>query len=116
MIKVITGMRRCGKSYLLFTIFHDYLVGNGIPEDHIIMVDLENRRNMALRDPDVLLNHIFDRIVDKEHYYVLLDEVQLVSEFEDVLNSFLKEDNVDVFVTGSNAKFLSKDVIISWTR
>ena len=111
MIKVVTGMRRCGKSYLLFTIFHDYLVENGTPEDHIIMVDLENRRNMALRDPDVLLNHIFDRIVDKEHYYVLLDEVQLVSEFEDVLNSFLKEDNVDVFVTGSNARFLSKDVV-----
>ena len=68
-------MRRCGKSYLLFTIFHDYLLENGTPEDHIVMVDLENRRNMALRDPDVLLNHIFDRIVDKEHYYVLLDEV-----------------------------------------
>ena len=104
-------MRRCGKSYLLFTIFHDYLVEHGTSEDHIVMVDLENRRNKALRDPDVLLNHIFDKIVDKEQYYVLLDEIQLVSEFEDVLNSFLKEDNVDVFVTGSNAKFLSKDVI-----
>jgi len=111
MIKVITGMRRCGKSYLLFTIFHDYLVEQGIPEDHIIMVDLESRLNASLRDPDVLLHYIFDHITDKEHYYVLLDEVQLVSEFEDVLNSFLKVDNVDVFVTGSNAKFLSKDVI-----
>ena len=111
MIKVITGMRRCGKSYLLFTLFREYLLENGTPEDHIIMVDLESRLNASLRDPDALLHYIFDHIVDKEHYYVLLDEVQLVSEFEDVLNSFLKVENVDVFVTGSNAKFLSKDVI-----
>lgn len=111
MIKVVTGMRRCGKSYLLFTIFHNYLLEHGTDEDHIIEVDLENRKNKALRDPDALLDYIFSRITDKEHYFVLLDEVQLVPEFEDVLNSFLKESNVDVFVTGSNAKFLSKDVI-----
>lgn len=112
MIKVVTGMRRCGKSYLLLTLFRQYLLENGTDEDHIIIVDLEDRENKALRDPDVLLHYILERIPNKEeHYYVLLDEVQLVSEFEDVLNSFLKKDWVDVFVTGSNAKFLSKDVI-----
>lgn len=112
MIKVVTGIRRCGKSYLLLTLFRQYLLENGTDEDHIIIVDLENRENKALRDPDVLLHYILERIPNKEeHYYVLLDEVQLVSEFEDVLNSFLKKDWVDVFVTGSNAKFLSKDVI-----
>lgn len=104
-------MRRCGKSYLLFTIFHNYLLEHGVDEDHIIEVDLENRLNKSLRDPDTLLEHLFSRIKDKEHYYILLDEVQLVSEFEDVLNSFLKVQNVDVYVTGSNARFLSKDVI-----
>lgn len=105
-------MRRCGKSYLLLTLFRQYLLENGTQEDHIITVDLEDRENKALRDPDALLHHILDRIPNKdEHYYVLLDEVQLVNEFEDVLNSFLKKDWVDVFVTGSNAKFLSKDVI-----
>lgn len=112
MIKVVTGMRRCGKSYLLLTLFRQYLLENGTDEDHIIIVDLEDRENKALRDPDVLLHYILERIPNKEeHYYVLLDEVQLVSEFEDVLNSFLKKDWVDVYVTGSNAKFLSKDVI-----
>ena len=111
MIKVVTGMRRCGKSYLLFTIFHDYLMEHDVDENHIIEVDLENRLNKGLRNPDALLEYLFSRITDKEHYYILLDEVQQVSEFEDVLNSFLKVENVDVFVTGSNAKFLSKDVI-----
>lgn len=111
MIKVITGMRRCGKSYLLFTLFHNHLLQQGVDEAHIIGVDLENRLNKSLRAPDALLEHIYSRITDKAHYYVLLDEVQMVSEFEDVLNSFLKTDNVDVFVTGSNARFLSRDVI-----
>ncbi|MGM9811151.1 MAG: ATP-binding protein [Paludibacteraceae bacterium] len=111
MIKVITGMRRCGKSYLLFTIFRDYLLQQDIDESHIIAIDLENRLNKDLRNPDILLEYIHSRIVDKQHYYVLLDEVQWVNEFEDVLNSFLKTENVDVFVTGSNARFLSRDVI-----
>ena len=111
MIKVVTGMRRCGKSYLLFTIFHNYLMEHNVDESHIIEVDLENRLNKGLRNPDALLEYLFSRITDKEHYYILLDEVQQVSEFEDVLNSFLKVKNVDVYVTGSNAKFLSKDVI-----
>lgn len=111
MIKVITGMRRCGKSYLLFTLFHNYLLEQGVDEQHIIKVDMENRRNAALRNPDALLNYIDSRMTDSQQYYILLDEVQLVAEFEDVLNSYLKITNADVYVTGSNAKFLSKDVI-----
>lgn len=111
MIKVITGMRRCGKSYLLFTLFHNYLIEQGVDEEHIIKVDLENRRNASLRNPDALLNFIDSKMIDSRQYYILLDEVQLVPEFEDVLNSYLKIPNADVYVTGSNAKFLSKDVI-----
>ena len=111
LIKVITGMRRCGKSYLLFTIFKNYLIKQGVKEDHIIGVNLENRLNKSLRDPDALLQYIDSHLSSDGQYYVMLDEVQMVSEFEDVLNSFLSISNVDVFVTGSNAKFLSKDVI-----
>ena len=111
MIKVITGMRRSGKSYLLFTLFKNYLIKQGVKEDHIIGVNLENRLNKSLRDPDALLQYIDRRLSSDGQYYVMLDEVQMVSEFEDVLNSFLSISNVDVFVTGSNAKFLSKDVI-----
>jgi uncharacterized protein len=111
LIKVITGMRRCGKSYLLFTLFKNYLLQQGVQADHIIEVNLENRLNKSLRDPDALLHYIDSRLSPDGQYYVMLDEVQMVSEFEDVLNSFLSVSNVDVFVTGSNAKFLSKDVI-----
>lgn len=111
MIKVITGVRRCGKSYLLFELFCKHLREQGIDERHIIKVDLEDRRNAPLRDPDALLHYIDSQFVDNGMHYVLLDEVQMVSEFEDVLNSFLKVGNADVYVTGSNARFLSKDVI-----
>mgnify|MGYP002624838040 CR=1 FL=1 len=111
MIKVVTGVRRCGKSYLLFNLFCQHLKEEGIAEDHIIKVDLEDRRNKALRNPDALLNYIDSHMTDKQMYYILLDEVQHVDEFEDVLNSYLKIDNADVYVTGSNSKFLSKDVI-----
>ena len=111
MIKIITGIRRCGKSFLLFNIFRKYLLGRGVAESHIIQVNLEDRRNKKLRDPDALLEYIDAQMVDKDKYYILLDEVQMVSEFEDVLNSYLHVDNAEVYVTGSNARFLSKDVI-----
>lgn len=111
MIKIITGMRRCGKSYLLFNLFSEALMAEGVKKDHIIKINLEDRRLKNLRDPDELLHYIDAKIVDQDRYYILLDEVQLVNEFEDVLNSYLHVSNADVFVTGSNAKFLSKDVI-----
>ena len=96
---------------LLRVLFKNYLIDNGIKEDHIIELDFENRRNKKYRDPDALLEYIDSRIVDEEMYYILLDEIQLVSEFEDVLNSYLSIKNADVYVTGSNSRFLSKDVI-----
>ena len=111
LIKIVTGIRRSGKSYLLRVLFKNYLIDNGIKEDHIIELDFENRRNKKYRDPDALLEYIDSRIVDEEMYYILLDEIQLVSEFEDVLNSYLSIKNADIYVTGSNSKFLSKDVI-----
>ena len=109
-IKIITGMRRCGKSYLLFEIFASYLESNGIAPDHIIKVDLEDYKNRAMRNPDNLYAYVESRITDGNMYYILLDEVQMLEQFEDVLNGFLKIRNVDIYVTGSNAKFLSKDI------
>lgn len=114
MIKIITGIRRSGKSYLLFNLFADWLRQNGVDEKHILKIDLENRRNKALRNPDALLEHIDSNMIDKRMYYILIDEIQLVDEFEDVLNSYLKIENADVYVTGSNARFLSKDVITTF--
>ena len=111
MIKVVTGVRRCGKSYLLFNLFCHHLKEAGITDDHIIKVDLEDRRNKELRDPDALLRYIDSHMTDQQMYYILLDEVQHVNEFEDVLNSYLKIENADVYVTGSNSRFLSTDVI-----
>ena len=111
MIKVVTGIRRCGKSYLLFNLFCQHLKEAGIADDHIIKVDLEDRRNKELRDPDALLRYIDSHMTDQQMYYILLDEVQHVNEFEDVLNSYLKIENADVYVTGSNSRFLSTDVI-----
>ncbi len=111
LIKVITGIRRCGKSYLLFNLFHDHLRKEGVKESHIIKVNLEDRRNLALRDPDALLAYIDSKIRDDGMHYILLDEIQHVSEFEDVLNSYLGMKNADVYVTGSNSKFLSSDII-----
>lgn len=111
MIKAITGMRRCGKSYLLFEIFGSYLEASGTAPDHIIKVDLEDYKNRSMRNPDNLYAFVQSRIIDDGMYYILLDEVQMLDNFEDVLNGFLKMRNVDVYVTGSNAKFLSKDII-----
>lgn len=111
MIKVITGLRRSGKSYLLFNLFYNYLIQNGVKDNHIIRINLEDRRRKALRDPDRLLAYIDAQLTDNGHYFVFVDEIQFVPEFEDVLNSYLAMPNVDVYVTGSNARFLSKDVL-----
>ena len=111
LIKVVTGVRRCGKSYLLFNLFHNHLLENGIEESHIIEVALDDRSNKELRDPDNMLRFVKERITDRKQYYIILDEVQLLREFEDVLNSFLHIRNADIYVTGSNSRFLSSDVI-----
>ncbi len=111
MIKVVTGIRRCGKSYLIFTIFKEYLKEQGVDESHIVTIELDQRKDKKYRDPDVILEYIESRILDEGQYYILLDEVQLLSEFEEVLNSLLHIKNLDIYVTGSNSKFLSKDVI-----
>ena len=111
LIKVITGMRRCGKSYLLFTLFKEHLLSDGIDEDHIIEIAFDAFENKKYRDPDVLYPYLKKQIKDDAMYYVLLDEVQLLGEFESILNSLIRMKNVDVYVTGSNARFLSKDVI-----
>lgn len=111
MVKVVTGLRRSGKTYLLFTLFYDYLLKNGVQEDHVIHIALDDFANREFRNPDVLYRYVKSRITDDRMYYILLDEVQMVSEFEDVLNGFLHIPNADSYVTGSNAKFLSKDII-----
>lgn len=111
MIKVITGIRRCGKSYLLFNLFYNHLRNSGVPEDHIVRLALDDRKNKQFRNPDTLCDYVHDFVKDDSTYYILLDEVQFIDEFEDVLNSFLHIPNADTFVTGSNAKFLSKDII-----
>ena len=111
LIKVITGMRRCGKSYLLFTLFKEHLLSEGVAEDHIIEIAFDAFENRKYRDPDVLYPYLKEQIKDGAMYYVLLDEIQLLGEFESILNSLIRMKNVDVYVTGSNARFLSKDVI-----
>lgn len=113
LIKVVTGVRRCGKSYLLFKLFKKHLMDEGVDSDHIIEIAFDDRRNKKLRDPDECLEYVTSKVNsdDKNIYYILLDEVQFMNEFEDVLNSFLHMDNVDVYVTGSNSKFLSTDII-----
>lgn len=111
LIKVVTGMRRCGKSYLLFNLFKECLVNEGVNEKHIIEIAFDSFENRKYRDPEVLFPYLMEKIADKEMYYVLLDEVQMLDDFESVLNSLGRKKNVDVYVTGSNAKFLSKDII-----
>ncbi len=111
MIKIITGIRRCGKSYLLDPLFKNHLIEEGIIEDHIIKLELDRKENKKYLDPDILDKYIHSCIKDKKKYYILLDEIQLVSDFESVLNGFMYEKNLDVYVTGSNSKFLSTDII-----
>ena len=111
MIKVITGIRRCGKSYLLDPIYKKYLLSTGVKEDHIIKLELDSIENKEYLDASKLYNYVMDKIQDDKMYYILLDEIQKVDDFESVLNSFLRKKNLDVYVTGSNSKFLSSDII-----
>ena len=110
-VKIVTGIRRCGKSYLLFQFFKRHLIETGVKPNHIIEIQLEDRSNKELRNPDACLAFIKKQIKDQKPYYLLIDEVQLMDEFEDVLNSCLHIENLDTYVTGSNSKFLSKDII-----
>ena len=111
LIKVITGVRRCGKSYLLFNLFKDHLIETDIPEDHIIEIAFDSYEHKKFRDPEVVYQYLKEQISDKGMYYILLDEVQFLDDFESILNSLARKKNADVYVTGSNAKFLSKDII-----
>ena len=111
LIKIVTGIRRCGKSYLLFNLFHQHLLDKGVPEDHIIEVALDNIKYAELRDPQKMFSYIESRIKDPNLYYIILDEVQLMDGFVDVLNGLLHIKNADVYVTGSNSRFLSRDVV-----
>ena len=111
MVKIVTGVRRCGKSYMLFKLFRDHLLGVGVKADHIISIALDDFGNRKLQNPDELYNYVKSKIVDNEDYYILLDEIQLVPEFESVINGFLHIPNADIYVTGSNSKFLSSDII-----
>lgn len=111
LIKILTGIRRCGKSYMLDPIFKDYLINSGVDEDHIIKLDLDNIKNEKYLDPIELTNYIESHITDDNIYYILLDEIQRVKKFEAVLNGLLHKRNLDIYVTGSNSKFLSSDII-----
>ena len=111
MVKIVTGVRRCGKSYMLFKLFRDHLLGVGVKADHIISIALDDFGNRKLQNPDELYNYVKSKILDNEDYYILLDEIQLVPEFESVINGFLHIPNADIYVTGSNSKFLSSDII-----
>lgn len=111
LIKVVTGIRRCGKSYLLNTLFYNHLLDNGVNENHIIKIALDDSDNEELLNPKNLSKYIKEKIVDGDTYYVILDEIQLVPNFEGVLNGLLRISNIDIYVTGSNSKFLSTDII-----
>ena len=114
MIKIITGLRRSGKSYLLFTLFCQYLKEQGIDDTQVIKLDLENIYNERYRSPLPLLDYISQRVTDTREYFILIDEIQLLDRFEEVLNTLLKNPQLDVYVTGSNARFLSKDVVTTF--
>lgn len=111
MIKIITGIRRCGKSFLLFVLFKKYLLESGVENDHIIEIALDGIENEELRDPKKCYQYVKDAMKDEQKYYLLLDEVQFMPRFEEVLNSLLRMSNIDVYVTGSNSKFLSSDIV-----
>ena len=111
LIKIITGIRRSGKSYLLDPIFKNYLLKNGVDANHIIKLELDSIENEEFTNPKKLYEYVMNKVVDNDTYYIILDEIQKVDNFESVLNSFLRKSNLDVYVTGSNSKFLSSDII-----
>ena len=110
-IKIISGIRRCGKSYMLFELFKSHLISQGVPDTHIIKIQLDNRKHKKYQNPDACYNYVESQIKDENMHYLLLDEVQMMSDFESVLNGFLHIKNLDVYVTGSNSKFLSSDIV-----
>ena len=110
LIKIVTGLRRAGKSFLLKTLFKDYLMGEGIEKDHVLIIDLEDRRKKAFRDPDYLLDWVDAQMKDDGQYYIIIDEVQRVDDFVDMLGTLVGKENADVYVTGSNSHFLSSDI------
>lgn len=114
MVKIVTGIRRCGKSFLLFDIFSAYLMQNGTKDSHIIKIDFEDRRNRSLKNPDELMNYIDSRLSDSSMHYLLIDEIQEVDDYLSVLLSYVKIKNIDIYVTGSNSRLLSKDVVTSF--
>lgn len=111
LVKIVTGVRRCGKSYLLFRLFREHLRKSGVRDDHIISIALDDYENVQLLDPDALYRHVKGLIADDGDYYILLDEIQLVKNFESVVNGFLHLPNADIYVTGSNSRFLSSDIV-----
>ena len=111
MVKVVTGIRRSGKSYLLLNLFYRYLIQSGVQRDHILIMEFDRRENRKYRNPDKLLDYLYAQMNDQDNYYILLDEVQMLQDFEEVLNSLLHVPNADVYATGSNSKFLSKDIL-----
>ena len=111
LVKIVTGIRRCGKSYLLFELFREHLLQSGISEDHILEYNLDSMDNAELRDPKLMLAAIRARLADQKNYYILLDEIQLMQGFEELLNTLLHLRNVEVYVTGSNSRFLSRDIV-----
>ncbi len=111
LVKIVSGIRRCGKSYLLFKLFYSHLISSGVQEDHIVRIALDDIENTFLREPLTLFKELKSRMTDSDAYYILLDEIQLVPKFEEVLNSLLRIENADVYVTGSNSRFLSSDII-----
>lgn len=110
LIKIVTGLRRVGKSYLLKTLFKEYLLNEGVKKSHILIIDLEDRRNKTFRNPDYLLDWVDSQMKDNSQYYIIIDEVQRVDEFVDMLGSLVEKENADVYVTGSNSHFLSSDI------
>ena len=112
LVKIVTGGRRCGKSFLLFNLFRNYLLDSGVSEDHIVGLSLDDRRSSPLRDPDKLLDYIDSKVrTDGKTHYIILDEVQLVRDFVEVLLSLMHNPQLEIYVSGSNSKFLSKDVV-----